>query len=337
MSSKSSKSKPAKPANSKTSAPVTPAAATIGQRLAARRLARGLNLKDVELATRIRGKYLVAIEADSYQDLPHDVYSRGFVQSYAAYLGLEGPAIAKAYLEQRGHQELQLRRVNTVSTSKAILTPRRLTLVGGTLAALVVGVYLVLQLSALTASPSLHVANPSKDQVLYGSLITVSGSVQGGADVYVNNSPILVDGNGNFTDAIALQDGVNSIQISAKNSLGKTTTVTRNILAHVPKTDPASALPTAPFNGVAVSIQVQTSATTLNVRIDGKQSFKGTMLPGTTQIFKGQNAIVISTTNGGATVVTVTNSQTAGKSLGALGGNGQPKTDYEFDKDTQFQ
>ncbi|HUC87064.1 MAG TPA: helix-turn-helix domain-containing protein [Candidatus Saccharimonadales bacterium] len=322
--------------SSKTKKPATKAS-TVGQTLKTKRLSRGLSLADVELATRIRGKYLVAIEADDYQTLPQDIYTRGFIQSYADFLKLDGIATAKIYTEERGQQNSHQRRSTGVSKVRFVLTPRLLTVVGGSLAVVAVVVYLILQFQDLTAPPQLVITNPSHDQVLYGSLITVSGNAGDGADVYVNSSPILVDGSGNFTDQIALQNGVNNINVSAKNALGKTTTVTRNILAHVPQTDPNSVLPTAPFNGVAVSVQVQSKATTIDVIIDGNQKFSGTMLPGTTQTFKGNSSVTIATTDGGATSVTVTNSVVAGKSLGALGRNGEAVSDFEFTTDTQFQ
>lgn len=313
-------------------------ATSVGEQLKGRRLARGLSLKDIEVATRIRGKYLVAIEARDYAQLPPDVYSRGFIHAYAAYVGLDPSKTVDRYLAERGKQEQRRKRAGTgIATPRFALTPRLLTLVGAIIVALGVGGYLIWQLSSLTAAPKLAVTNPNQDQVVYGSLITVNGHVAGGADVFVNDSPILVDGNGNFTDDIALQDGVNSISVSAKNHLGKSSVVTRNILAHLPKTDPASALPTAPFDGVAVKVQTQERATTITVRADGKQVFKGTMLPGTAQTFKGANQITITTTDGGATNLTVTNSAVANKNLGTIGKDGQPKSDFVFAKDTQFQ
>lgn len=310
---------------------------SVGQLLKNRRLARGESLADVERAIRVRGKYLVAIEGDNYRELPHNVYTRGFIQSYARHLDLDSAEVLAKYNQQRGKQELQLRRPTGLVTPRLTLTPRLLTALGSILFAAAVAGYLVWQLSALTAPPKLEVSNPSKDQVLYGSLLTVNGHVAGGADVFVNDSPILVDGNGNFTDAIALQEGVNSIQVTAKNRLGKNTTITRNILAHVPKTDPASGLPQQPFDGVAVGVQVQGGAAQVTVNIDGKQKFKGTMLPGTNLTFKGTSDVVISTSNAGATNLTVTNSTTANKNLGALGRDNHPKTGFEFAKDTQFQ
>lgn len=310
---------------------------SIGGALKARRTSKGLTLKEVELATRIRGKYLVAIEADDYTQLPHDVYTRGFVQSYADFLQLDSGAIIDQYSQQRGKAEVALRRPSQRMRPRITLTPRLLTGLASIIGGAAIATYLAWQLSALTAAPKLEVANPNKDQVLYGSLITVTGHVAGGADVFVNDSPILVDDNGNFTDAIALQDGVNSIHISAKNRLGKATIITRNVLAHVPKTDPASSLPLAEFDGVAVSVQTQGGAATITIKVDGKETFKGTMLPGTILTFKGTSTVSVSTSNAGATNLIITNAVVANKNLGSLGANGQPKNDFEFAKDTQFQ
>ena len=318
----------------KTSSPIE---GTVGETLKNRRIARGWSLKDVELATRIRGKYLLAIESDDYAELPHDVYTRGFVQSYASYLDLDQKEITAHYNQQRGRQNTQIKRSGSIQARRFTLTPRLLVGGGGALAAMAVGAYLIWQFSALTAAPRLSVDNPSRDQVLYGSLITISGSVAGGADVFVNESPILVDGEGRFRDSIALQDGVNSISVTAKNRLGKRTTVTRNILAHVPNTEPDALLPNAPFDGVAISVQVRDSAATVTIVIDGKEAFRGTMLAGTTQTFKGTDSVTISTTNGGATHLKVTNSTGANQEIGALGKSGQAKNDFRFEKDTRFQ
>lgn len=312
-------------------------ASSVGNTLRAARLEKKLTLKEVELATRIRGKYLRAIEADDHTTLPHDIYSRGFVHSYAEYLNLNAEKLADRFMAAAGTAPVQIaRRPTRVNLSKG-LSLRSLTLSVVGLVLLAVAGYLFWQFSALTSAPKLTVSNPDHDQVLYGSLITINGIVSGGADMFVNDSPILSDANGNFTDSIALQEGVNAIRITAKNRLGKSTTVTRNILAHVPKTDPADALPTAPFDGVAASVQIKDATAAVTIHADGKEVFKGTMLPGTVQNFKAATLLTVSTSNAGATIITVTNLTTASKYLGPVGALGQPKTDLEFAKDTQFQ
>ncbi|MFN2202540.1 MAG: helix-turn-helix domain-containing protein [Caldilineaceae bacterium] len=67
---------------------VTPAQ-SLGAVLRQRREAMGVSLAEVEVATRIRQKYLAAIESDEWHLLPGEVVGRGFLSNYSAYLGLE--------------------------------------------------------------------------------------------------------------------------------------------------------------------------------------------------------------------------------------------------------
>ena len=49
----------------------------------------GVTLAEAEVATRIRQKYLAALEADEWDLLPGEVVGRGFLRNYSTYLGLE--------------------------------------------------------------------------------------------------------------------------------------------------------------------------------------------------------------------------------------------------------
>jgi cytoskeletal protein RodZ len=73
----------------------------IGELLERRRLERGLTLKEVEEATKIRTRYLEGLERDDYTVLPDAVYVRGFLKTYADYLGLDGEALAREMKERR--------------------------------------------------------------------------------------------------------------------------------------------------------------------------------------------------------------------------------------------
>ena len=53
------------------------------------RIMRGLSTADVERDTRINRGYIDAIEEGRFETLPAPVYARGFVRSYARYLGLD--------------------------------------------------------------------------------------------------------------------------------------------------------------------------------------------------------------------------------------------------------
>src|SRR5438128_1873704 len=61
----------------------------IGIGLRQTRESRGLVLADAEAETRIRARYLAALEEEQFEALPEG-YARTFLRSYANYLGLDG-------------------------------------------------------------------------------------------------------------------------------------------------------------------------------------------------------------------------------------------------------
>ncbi len=61
----------------------------LGETLRRARLAKGITFEDAERVTRIPRKYLEALELENFGILPAPVYARGFLRSYAGYLGLD--------------------------------------------------------------------------------------------------------------------------------------------------------------------------------------------------------------------------------------------------------
>jgi cytoskeleton protein RodZ len=66
----------------------------IGSQLRAAREAQGLSVEQAFKATRIKVVYLEALEANRVSALPGPVQARGFVRSYANFLGLDGETLA---------------------------------------------------------------------------------------------------------------------------------------------------------------------------------------------------------------------------------------------------
>ena len=69
----------------------------VGQALREARIERGIELSEVERVTKIRVKFLVAMEADRWEELPAPAYARGFLSIYARYLGLDDRALLEQY------------------------------------------------------------------------------------------------------------------------------------------------------------------------------------------------------------------------------------------------
>ncbi len=62
---------------------------SVGQQLEKARTQRGIELNEVERVTKIRLKFLRAMEGDRFDELPDPYYARSFLATYAEYLGLD--------------------------------------------------------------------------------------------------------------------------------------------------------------------------------------------------------------------------------------------------------
>src|SRR4030081_1866855 len=69
----------------------------IGNSLREARLRQGLDYPQVELATKIRAKYIRALEEEHFEVLPGGTYIKGFMRSYAEFLGLDGQLYVDEY------------------------------------------------------------------------------------------------------------------------------------------------------------------------------------------------------------------------------------------------
>jgi hypothetical protein len=69
----------------------------IGNSLREARERQGLGYPEIELATKIRSKYIRALEEEDFTAIPGDAYIRGFLRSYAEYLGLDGDVYVDEY------------------------------------------------------------------------------------------------------------------------------------------------------------------------------------------------------------------------------------------------
>ncbi|MGB7588406.1 MAG: helix-turn-helix domain-containing protein [Solirubrobacterales bacterium] len=72
-------------------------ASGIGATLRETRSRRKLDLSEVENAIKIRARYLQAMENEDWDALPGGTYTRAFIRTYAAFLGLDGERLANDY------------------------------------------------------------------------------------------------------------------------------------------------------------------------------------------------------------------------------------------------
>lgn len=123
--------------------------AAIGMLLREARLQKGVTLEAVQEETKIRRRYLEALEAGERTAFPGEVYLKGFLKSYARFLGLPGDELVARYASALapGSEDKERTRLPTVPAGRFL--PR-----GTVLAATLLAVLLVAGVSVLVRSPA---------------------------------------------------------------------------------------------------------------------------------------------------------------------------------------
>ncbi len=69
----------------------------VGEKLRTAREEKGISLAEVENETKIRRKYILAMENEEFDVLPGKAYVKGFIRNYARFLGADGDALVREY------------------------------------------------------------------------------------------------------------------------------------------------------------------------------------------------------------------------------------------------
>lgn len=118
----------------------------VGNKLREARTRRRLGLPDVEAATKIRGRYLQAIENEDWDQLPGDTYARAFIRTYGSFLGLDGERLAEEQRQERGSTRPGERLPRVEPRPRRVARERRAPAVSPRLVAFVVSALLVVAL-----------------------------------------------------------------------------------------------------------------------------------------------------------------------------------------------
>ena len=240
----------------------------LGEVLRAARESKGVDLARVERDTKIRTRYLSALERGEYRDLPGAVYTKGFLRNYAHYLGLDPEYLTDLYrLETNGAAQ------PVVAAAPRPMRARRaraLVVTPGTILAaiLTVGVlafigYLGYEFITFARTPDLRIVEPAGDVAGYRqSQYTITGITEPNSRVTVDglreNPVITADGQGHFSVTVKLVPGSNVITLVASDPLTQrdSAKVTRTIVVDAgPVSTPAGGVLaiTGPANGATLT------------------------------------------------------------------------------------
>src|SRR3954454_4868578 len=91
---------------------------TIGDTLREARIRQQIDITEVEERTKIRAKYLRALENEEFQLLPGSTFVRSLLRTYAEYLGLDPHALLEELRMQYEQREEIVQDVQRIGASQ---------------------------------------------------------------------------------------------------------------------------------------------------------------------------------------------------------------------------
>lgn len=203
---------------------------TIGQLLKQARLKKKISLVGLAKKTKIKKEFISAIERQDWKNLPSFGIVLGFVKSIAASLGVsEKQAVAVLRRDYTLAKGTNVNPKPDVEAKKFAWSPKLTFAIGVGIVLVAILGYLTLQYVRFISPPQLNLDNPTNGQIVKGNTILVSGTTNPDAKVVVNNQPVIVDDNGNFSVALDVVAQTGEIVVKAVSRSGKETTIHRKI------------------------------------------------------------------------------------------------------------
>jgi cytoskeletal protein RodZ len=201
----------------------------LGEVLRAAREGKGVDLARVERDTKIRERYLSALERGEYRDLPGAVYTKGFLRNYGAYLGLDPEYLIDLYRIETASAagERATRAAAPPRPLGARRRPRAFVVTPGAVVAAILTImvggfvaYLGFEFVNFARTPELRITDPPGNVSGHTELeIIVRGVTEPNASVKVNNMPenptVFADAEGNFEVTVRLLPGSNVMELVA--------------------------------------------------------------------------------------------------------------------------
>lgn len=245
---------------------------TLGEKLVKLRSQYRMSLQEISRATRIQVKYLEALESGDHRGLPAEVYVRGFLRSYARYLGLEDEAFIKLYDQEKhikvhlGQAEPKHERTSFILKNAWVITPRTMTMIGIGVVLLGTFGYLFHELSLFVAEPRLVLMEPVSGQVVSEATIIVQGETDRGAHVTLNGEPVFVGNDGLFREGVSLQPGTNTLVVEATNRFDKAKTLL--VTVEYAAQESAPVVPPSSPEPLAVVVSATEAHPAVTLRVD---------------------------------------------------------------------
>lgn len=204
------------------------------------REASGLSREDAARLSGIDVRYIEFFEGEAPKNVVADIYTRNRMRDYCRFLGVDTETATNRYRLEREVRKVVPGRcsgfssrkhpLKAVPASRLLVTPKLIKTVLSLMVAASIGAYFMVSAHRLFEPPFVTVSAPEDGLVTKEKSLVVEGRTEREASVLINGKPVGIDSEGNFSDRLDLQDGLNVIEVVAAKKHGKEAKVTRRII-----------------------------------------------------------------------------------------------------------
>lgn len=201
-----------------------------GEILSSQRKVKNISLKRASAKLLIKKEHLQSLENEDWQSLPEATFVKGYITTYAKFLGLDPAKVLALYRREYDESKYPKKYSSQKDVTKGhLITPARVKNAVFLIAAIAFILYIVIQYSSILSSPDLEIYEPQDDITTSLPVVKISGKVESESSVSVDGEFVPVDSSGNFSYQYNLDEGQNIIEIIASKRLSPKTKTTRTV------------------------------------------------------------------------------------------------------------
>lgn len=189
------------------------------------RVKRKISLAEAEVGTKVRTRFLSAIEEGKWDTLPQSAYVRGFISAYSKFLELDTKEMLKLFdsemLFRKKEESQKISYNQSIKETKVLITPKLIAYSSVVILVLAMFSYIVYQLFSFAGAPDLKIISPQNNIVMDSDSLNLVGVTDIDTFITVNDENVPVSSDGKFVLDLKLHRGVNVINVKAVNKAQK--------------------------------------------------------------------------------------------------------------------
>lgn len=202
---------------------------SVGELLRNTREKKGLTLKDVEKETKVREKYLLAIEQNNWDFFTSKVYISGILKSYAKALDLEQSKVM-AYFRRDYEKREEFKFKKRVDPINFSPETKKVAIALVASVFIAFSVYFGYQIKLYMTPPVVVITSPTKKVFRNVEQIKVVGKTEKEASIMIFGERVFADREGVFQYDLPLKKGNNNLVVEVTGANGKKTILKKQYL-----------------------------------------------------------------------------------------------------------